>query len=109
MNQINCQALREAAEAIKIAATPQKLLAFRMKATLQVVLALLDEQEARDKRITEMEVREVQLSTCYEPRYGHPINTDELCVMIPREHGRWIYLADLEHALRVAGIRIKGQ
>ncbi|EJN4338672.1 ead/Ea22-like family protein, partial [Escherichia coli] len=50
MNQINCQALREAAEAIKTAATPQKLLAFRMKATPQVVLALLDELEARDKR-----------------------------------------------------------
>ncbi|EIH8491660.1 hypothetical protein APV09_000751 [Escherichia coli] len=55
MNQINCQALREAAEAIKTAATPQKLLAFRMKATPQVVLALLDELEARDKRIAELE------------------------------------------------------
>ncbi|EFC2249627.1 ead/Ea22-like family protein [Escherichia coli] len=109
MNQINCQALREAAEAIKTAATPQKLLAFRMKATPQVVLALLDELEARDKLIAEMEVREVQLPTCYEPRYGHPINTDERCVMIPSEHGRWLYLADLEHTLRVAGIRIKGE
>ncbi|NEN49190.1 ead/Ea22-like family protein, partial [Escherichia coli] len=29
--------------------------------------------------------------------------------MMPREHGRWLYLADLEHALRVAGIRIKGE
>lgn len=43
MSEINYQALREAAEAIKIAATPQKLLAFRMKVTPQVVLALLDE------------------------------------------------------------------
>lgn len=60
MNQINCQALREAAEAIKTAATPQKLLAFRMKATPQVVLALLDELEARDKRIAEMEAREIK-------------------------------------------------
>lgn len=40
---IDYQALRDAAEAIKIAATPQKLLAFRMKVTPQVVLALLDE------------------------------------------------------------------
>ncbi|ELK1201780.1 ead/Ea22-like family protein, partial [Escherichia coli] len=40
---IDYQALREAAEAIKVVATPQKLLAFRMKVTPQVVLALLDE------------------------------------------------------------------
>lgn len=43
MSEINYQALREAAEAIKFVATPQKLLAFRMKVTPQVVLALLDE------------------------------------------------------------------
>ncbi len=60
MNQINCQALREAAEAIKTAATPQKLLAFRMKATPQVVLALLDEREAAKKRIAELEAREIK-------------------------------------------------
>ncbi len=29
--------------------------------------------------------------------------------MIPKENGSWIYLADLERALRVAGIRIKGE
>ncbi|ELB6907774.1 ead/Ea22-like family protein [Escherichia coli O16:H2] len=55
MSKIDYQALRGAAEAIKIAATPQKLLAFRMKATPQVVLALLDELEAKDKRIAELE------------------------------------------------------
>ncbi|EMZ2604566.1 ead/Ea22-like family protein [Escherichia coli] len=43
MSKIDYQALREAAEAIKVVATPQKLLAFRMKVTPQVVLALLDE------------------------------------------------------------------
>ncbi|ELP1479653.1 ead/Ea22-like family protein [Escherichia coli] len=43
MSEINYQALREAAEAIKVVATPQKLLAFRMKVTPQVVLALLEE------------------------------------------------------------------
>ena len=51
--KINYQALREAAEAIKIVATPQKLLAFRMKVTPQVVLALLDELEAAEKRNAE--------------------------------------------------------
>ncbi len=55
MSKIDYQALRGAAEAIKIAATPQKLLAFRMKATPQVVLELLDELEAQSKRIAELE------------------------------------------------------
>ncbi|NBZ90811.1 ead/Ea22-like family protein [Escherichia coli] len=45
MNKIDYQALREAAVAIETVATPQKLLAFRMKVTPQVVLALLDERE----------------------------------------------------------------
>ncbi|EPE0685870.1 ead/Ea22-like family protein [Escherichia coli] len=49
MSEINYQALREAAVAIETVATPQKLLAFRMKVTPQVVLALLDELEAKDK------------------------------------------------------------
>ncbi|EMQ4728088.1 ead/Ea22-like family protein [Escherichia coli] len=73
------------------------------------LLALLDEIEAKDKRITELEAREVQLPTRYDLRYGHPINADERHVMIPKENGNWLYLADLEHALRVAGIRIKGE
>ncbi|ELM8778211.1 ead/Ea22-like family protein [Escherichia coli] len=51
MSEINYQALREAAEAIKIAATPQKLLAFRMNVTPQVVLALLDERERNQQYI----------------------------------------------------------
>ena len=55
MSKIDYQALREAAEAIKIAATPQKFLAFRMKVTPQVVLELLDEREAQSKRIAELE------------------------------------------------------
>ncbi|EJN5894992.1 ead/Ea22-like family protein [Escherichia coli] len=45
MSKIDYQALREAAVAIETVATPQKLLAFRMKVTPQVVLALLDERE----------------------------------------------------------------
>ncbi|HAN4743837.1 hypothetical protein HVV99_13345 [Escherichia coli] len=55
MSEINYQVLRDVAEAIKIAATPQKLLAFRMKVTPQVVLELLDEREAQSKRIAELE------------------------------------------------------
>ncbi len=88
MSKIDYQVLRGAAEAIKIAATPQKLLAFRMKVTPQVVLALLDELErnqqyikrrdqeneeialtvgklrveleAAEKRIAELEAREIK-------------------------------------------------
>ncbi|EOJ5522527.1 ead/Ea22-like family protein [Escherichia coli] len=51
MSKIDYQALREAAEAIKIVATPQKLLAFRMKVTPQVVLELLDERERNQQYI----------------------------------------------------------
>ncbi len=65
--------------------------------------------EAAEKRIAELEAREVQLPTRYDLRYGHPINADERQVMIPKENGSWLYLIDLEHALRVAGIRIKGE
>ncbi|HFI7310897.1 TPA: ead/Ea22-like family protein [Escherichia coli] len=65
--------------------------------------------EAAEKRIAELEAREVQLPTRYDLRYGHPINADERHVMIPKENGSWLYLIDLEHALRVAGIRIKGE
>ena len=73
--------------------------------------ALRDKQallEASEKRIAELEAREVQLPTRYDLRYGHPINADERHVMIPKENGSWLYLIDLEHALRVSGIRIKG-
>lgn len=91
------------------------------------VIALLDELEAAKsqlndqreyyegvisdggKRIAELEAREVQLPTRYDLRYGHPINADERHVMIPKENGSWLCLIDLEHALRVAGIRIKGE
>ncbi|HCQ3900000.1 TPA: ead/Ea22-like family protein [Escherichia coli] len=55
MSKIDYQALRGAAEAIKIAAIPQKLLAFRMKVTPQVVLALLDERDALNERLAELE------------------------------------------------------
>lgn len=51
MSEIDYQVLREAAVAIETVATPQKLLAFRMKVTPQVVLALLDELEAKDTTI----------------------------------------------------------
>ncbi|WP_213061038.1 ead/Ea22-like family protein, partial [Escherichia coli] len=55
MSKIDYQALREAAVAIETVATPQKLLAFRMKVTPQVVLALLDELERKQQYIKDGE------------------------------------------------------
>ncbi|EFF8085039.1 ead/Ea22-like family protein [Escherichia coli] len=77
-------------------------------------LYLIDDREQcrvyeLEERVKELETREVHLPTRYGLRYGHPINDDERHVMIPKENGCWLYLADLEHALRVAGIRIKGE
>nr|WP_249940942.1 DUF551 domain-containing protein [Escherichia coli] len=51
VSKIDYQVLREAAVAIETVATPQKLLAFRMKVTPQVVLALLDERERNQQYI----------------------------------------------------------
>ncbi|EPI3329676.1 ead/Ea22-like family protein [Escherichia coli] len=51
VSKIDYQALRGAAVAIETVATPQKLLAFRMKVTPQVVLALLDERERNQQYI----------------------------------------------------------
>ncbi|ENK5016554.1 ead/Ea22-like family protein [Escherichia coli] len=51
MSKIDYQEPREAAVAIETVATPQKLLAFRMKVTPQVVLALLDERERNQQYI----------------------------------------------------------
>ncbi len=62
MSKIDYQVLREAAVAIETVATPQKLLAFRMKVTPQVVLALLDELEAKDKSISFLKDQLAQLA-----------------------------------------------
>ncbi|EFN5456190.1 ead/Ea22-like family protein [Escherichia coli] len=98
MSKIDYQVLREAAVAIETVATPQKLLAFRMKVTPQVVLALLDERErnqqyikrrdqenedialtvgklrveleAAEKRISELEAREIVLPSTQDV---HPL------------------------------------
>ncbi|MFG3861145.1 ead/Ea22-like family protein [Escherichia coli] len=45
MNEVDYQALRDAATATETVATPRKLLAFRIKATPSVVLALLEERD----------------------------------------------------------------
>lgn len=137
MSKIDYQALREAAEAIKIAATPQKLLAFRMKVTPQVVLALLDEREAKDKawsaqdnhinqqayrieslekkngelgrsleaaekRIAELEAREISLPERSSMLHRTDFHEDYQTVMAYK-------VSEVIAAIRAAGIRIKGE
>ncbi len=51
----------------------------------------------------------VTLPTGYSVRPGHPINEAERGVMIPKDNGPWLSRHDVEHALRVAGIRISGE
>lgn len=127
---IDYQALRDAAEAIKIAATPQKLLAFRMKVTPQVVLALLDERErnqqyiksrdqeneeialtvgklrveleAAEKRIAELEVREISLPERSSMLHRTDFHDDYQTVMAYK-------VSEVIAAIRAAGIRIKGE
>jgi hypothetical protein len=48
----------------------------------------------------------VTLPNGYSVRPGHPINETERSVMIPKDGGAWLSRFDVEHALRVAGIRI---
>ncbi len=64
MSEINYQALREAATAVETVATPQKLVAFRMKATPQVVLAILDELDKKQQyiKLRDQENEEIALT-----------------------------------------------
>lgn len=137
MSEINYQALREAAEAIKVVATPQKLLAFRMKVTPQVVLALLDELEAKDKvwsaqdnhinqqadrieslekkngelgrsleaaekRIAELEAREILLPERSSMLHRTDFHDDYQAVMAYK-------VSEVIAAIRATGIHIKGE
>ncbi|WP_063102620.1 ead/Ea22-like family protein [Escherichia coli] len=102
MSKIDYQALREEAEAIKVVATPQKLLAFRMKVTPQVVLALLDEREAAKKRIAELEAREILLPERSSVLHRTDFHEDYQTVMAYK-------VSEVIAAIRAAGIRIKGE
>lgn len=87
------------------------------------VLALLDELEAAERRIAELSANNdsavkallkarhitVTLPGGYAARVGHPINETERSVMIPKDGGHWLSRFDVEHALRAAGIGVKGE
>ncbi|EFB5453398.1 TPA: ead/Ea22-like family protein [Escherichia coli] len=130
MSKIDYQALREVAVAIETVATPQKLLAFRMKVTPQVVLALLDERErnqqyikrrdqenedialtvgklrveleAAEKRNAELEAREILLPERSSMLHRTDFHEDYQTVMAYK-------VSEVIAAIRAAGIRIKGE
>lgn len=49
----------------------------------------------------------MKLPAGYKVRPGHPINEAERGVMIPKDNGQWLSRFDVEHALRVGGVRFK--
>ncbi|OEN44541.1 ead/Ea22-like family protein [Escherichia coli] len=130
MSKIDYQVLREAAVAIETVATPQKLLAFRMKVTPQVVLALLDERErnqqyiksrdqeneeialtvgklrveleAAEKRNAELEAREILLPERSSMLHRTDFHEDYQTVMAYK-------VSEVIAAIRAAGIHIKGE
>ena len=104
MNKIDYQALREAAEAIKIAATPQKLLAFRMKVTPQVVLALLDELETKEEQRANLQGPEGLIKAV---RFYEQVKRENP----PVETGAWKDAVDwvLKEACQAVNIGIKGE
>lgn len=51
----------------------------------------------------------VQVPQGYTVRAGHPINEGERGVMIPKQGGEWLHRFDVEHALHVAGIKLKNE
>lgn len=62
-------------------------------------------------RIAELEassVKLVNLPDAFAIRSGHPINENERSVMIPKDGGNWFSRLDIEHALRVAGVKFEG-
>lgn len=75
---------------------------------------LFDEAKAQRQRVAELEALTapaitVTLPAGYAVRPGHPINEAERGVMIPKGNGPWLSRHDVEHVLRVAGIRINGE
>ncbi len=71
----------------------------------------LPETPATDVYLTDVRAQgvKVTLPTGYSVRPGHPINEAERGVMIPKDNGPWLSRFDVEHVLRVAGIRFNGE
>ena len=68
-------------------------------------VALLDELEAKDKQIAELETREVILPQRMDPEGYH---IDE-AYMVAAEDGEYLDRDEVIEAMRTAGIRINGE
>lgn len=79
--------------------------AFIAAANPATVLALLDELEAKDKQIAELETREVILPQRMDPEGYH---IDE-AYMVAAEDGEYLDRDEVIEAMRTAGIRINGE
>lgn len=96
---INKQALREAAqEEIMLRSVSDTSNAWQDEASPEAVLALLDELEAAEKRIAELEARTVTLPQTFW--YEH----DDLSSDVPVMNARKV-----KKAIRAAGIGVKGE
>lgn len=128
MTKTDKQALRQTAE------KAQEHGVFNMDIHSGTVLALLDELEAAEKRIAELEQSHAQvihardhykrvasegiqslaearaltvkLPQGYVIRPGHPMSESERGVMIPKDDGEWLSRIDVEIVLHTAGIAL---
>lgn len=95
MSNIDKQALRQTAE------KAQEHGVFNMDMHSQTVLALLDELEAAEKRIAELEAREVKL-----PELCVGVVQGGHAVMVPYAAGHWFNKTAILEMLADAGINI---
>ena len=101
MTALNKQALREAAERAESDSWGYDRDEFNEALTPSTVLALLDELEAAEKRIAELEARTVKLP---EYRNSPDMHTKQFYEAIGFNQGLDIFI----EALRAAGIGVKG-
>lgn len=98
---------RQNAEFIALA-NPEniKLLVEALEAAERRIAELSSNNDSAHKALIRARHRTVTLPTGYSVRHGHPINEGERGVMIPKEGGDWLHRFDVEHALRMAGIKL---
>lgn len=102
MSNIDTQALREAAERAESDSWGYDRDEFNEALTPSTVLALLDELEAAEKRIAELEARTVKLP---EYRNSPDMHTKQFYEAIGFNQGLDVFI----EALRAAGIGVKGE
>ncbi|MDS0102926.1 ead/Ea22-like family protein [Enterobacter hormaechei subsp. xiangfangensis] len=105
MSNINKQELREAAERAESDSWGYDRDEFNEALTPSTVLELLDELEAAEKLIAELETREVILPQRMDPEGYH---IDE-AYMVAAEDGEYLDRDEVIEAMRTAGIRINGE